>query len=139
MAKVYLAARYSRRQEMLGVRDVLEAFGHEITSRWINSDHQVDDKGLSVEAEHSERVRFAIEDWKDLQDADWVLNFTEPPRSTNSRGGRHVELGGALALGKRCIVIGPRENVFHCLPQVELFKTWRDFVAAVCPSFKETA
>src|SRR6185437_10509575 len=33
--EVYLAARYSRRQEMLGVRDVLAALGYRVTSRWI--------------------------------------------------------------------------------------------------------
>lgn len=34
--KIYLAARYSRNDEMRGVRDVLTALGHEVTSRWID-------------------------------------------------------------------------------------------------------
>ena len=34
--KVYLAARYSRNEEMRGVRDVLEVLGYEVTSRWID-------------------------------------------------------------------------------------------------------
>lgn len=46
-----------------------------------------------------------------------------------SRGGRHVEFGMALALGKRVIVVGPRENVFHLLPEVEVHVNWNDFVA----------
>ena len=33
--KVYLAARYGRRLEMLEVAKRLEATGHEVTSRWI--------------------------------------------------------------------------------------------------------
>ena len=37
---------------------------------------------------------------------------------------RDVELSGALAFGKTCIVIGPRENVFHCLPQVIWYPDW---------------
>lgn len=33
--RIYLAARYSRNDEMRGVRDVLTALGYEVTSRWI--------------------------------------------------------------------------------------------------------
>jgi hypothetical protein len=125
--QVYLAARYSRRLELCGHADELKALGFGITSRWLKGDHQVDDRGLSVEGESSERVRFATEDWDDVMRADWCLNFTETPRGSNSRGGRHVEFGAALAADKRCVVIGPRENVFHCLPNVEVFPDWESF------------
>lgn len=126
--KVYLAARYSRREELNGYAAQLRELGCVVTSRWLDGDHQVDDRGLSTEAEASERVRFACEDWSDLEDADWCISFTESPRSANSRGGRHVEFGAALALGKRCVVVGPRENVFHCIPQVEVFPDWTIFL-----------
>lgn len=126
MSLIYLASRYSRYPEMQKVRDELEALGHVITSRWINGDHQIDDAGLSVQAKEEERVRFATEDVSDLVRADIVVSFTEAPRSSNSRGGRHVEHGMALALGKRCLVIGHRENVFHCLPEVQFFETWSE-------------
>ena len=102
----------------------LESTGHIITSRWINGNHQIDDKGLSVEAKKAERERFAVEDMEDLLEADVCISFTETPRSTNSRGGRHVEFGIAIAAGKRCIVVGPRENVFHCLPKIEVYETF---------------
>lgn len=62
----------------------------------------------------------------DLLTADCVVSFTEAPRSSNSRGGRHVEHGMAVALGKRIVVVGHRENVFHCLPEVEFFQAWQD-------------
>lgn len=128
--KIYLASRYSRREELCGYRAVLEADGHTITSRWLNGNHQIDDQGLSVQATESERVRFAVEDWDDLMAADCCISFTEIPRSERTRGGRHVEFGAALAAGKQCIVIGPRENVFHCLPWVSYFTSWTDFRAA---------
>lgn len=128
MAKIYLASRYSRYLEMQGYRSVLENYGHKITSRWINGKHQVDDAGLSVEAVEHERVRFAQEDLEDLLAADWVISFTEKPRSSNSRGGRHVEFGIALALEKVLVVIGYRENVFHCLPEVMYYQHWEDFI-----------
>jgi nucleoside 2-deoxyribosyltransferase len=129
--KIYLAARYSRREELLDYRAHLQAIGHEVTSRWLHGNHQIDDAGLSVEGEHKERVRFALEDWEDLDAADTVINFTETPRSTSSRGGRHVEFGAALAMDKRCIVVGPRENVFHCLPAVEVYANFDEALAAL--------
>lgn len=125
--KIYLAARYSRREELCAYRTALEAAGHIVTSRWLNGDHQVDDAGLSAEAAEEERVRFATEDWDDLMSAGCCISFTEHPRATNSRGGRHVEFGAALAAGQTCIVVGPRENVFHCLPTVRWFPTWDAF------------
>lgn len=126
--KIYLAARYSRREELCGYRTELEELGFEITSRWLNGNHQIDDQGLSVEAKAEERTRFAREDWGDLMAADICINFTETPRSTNSRGGRHVEFGAALAAGKMCYVVGPRENVFHCLPVVGWHEAWESCV-----------
>lgn len=116
--KIYLAARYSRFQEMQGYRTQLEARGYEVTSRWINGDHQVDNDALA-EARNAERIRFATEDRADLMAASVVIAFTEEPRKTTTRGGRHVEAGIALATGKRLIVNGWRENVFYCLPEVE--------------------
>lgn len=127
--KIYLASRYSRREELCVYANVLKAAGHEVTSRWLDGNHQIDDAGLSVQAQHSERVRIASEDWQDLLTAEICISFTETPRSTNSRGGRHVEFGAAMALSKRVIIIGPPENVFHCLPQVERYLDWEDFKA----------
>jgi hypothetical protein len=135
--KVYLAARYSRREELCVYRADLHEAGYEVNSRWLNGAHQVylDGEPLGLEQEAliesgnaspEIRGRLAAEDWNDVLDANVVISFTESPRSGNSRGGRHVEFGAALALGLRCIVVGYRENVFHCLPEVEFFETWAD-------------
>lgn len=135
--KIYLASRYSRREEMVAAAALLVKHGHIVTSRWILGDHQVDDRGLSEQAHEAERTRFATEDYDDLRAADCTISFTEPPRSTSSRGGRHVEFGMAMALGQLCVVIGPRENVFHCLPKVVVlpafdhFMEWIDIAAGV--------
>lgn len=137
MTKIYLAARYSRHTEMQGYAAELRAAGHTVTSRWINGSHQVMLNGEPLGAEReamfesghtsmeNQRREFAGHDWDDLMAADIVISFTEQPRMvSNSRGGRHVEFGAALAAGKRCIVVGWRENVFHCLPTVEFCHTW---------------
>ena len=127
--KIYLAARYSRRVELLAYRDALEALGHTITSRWLHGDHQVDDKGLSLEAHATERERFATEDFNDVMSAKLLVAFTEIPRTSNSRGGRHVELGIALGAGLETVVIGPRENVFCCLPCVRVYDAFAGFMS----------
>ena len=130
--KIYLASRYSRFPEMQSYRSELERAGFSVTSRWINGGHQMDSAGMSTQAGEVNRMQFAQEDYDDLCSADCVISFTEEPRTmSNSRGGRHVEHGMAIALGKRVIVVGHRENIFHCLPQVEFFPTWEDAQAAL--------
>lgn len=133
---------------MQGYAEALHEIGIEVTSRWIHGAHQAtfDGSPLGPEREalfeegHAsmlvQRREFAQHDWDDLMAADMVVSFTEKPRdATTSRGGRHVEFGAAMAAGKRLIVIGYRENVFHCLPQVEFFKTWdQALYHAIAPS-----
>lgn len=128
---IYLAARYSRYPEMQRYADDLRARGHTITSAWIAGDHEVD--WTDPRQAEAERVRFAVEDLADLMKANICISFTEEPGNApgRNRGGRHVEFGIALSLamqheGMTCIVVGPRENVFHCLPQVRVYATWDD-------------
>lgn len=139
--RIYLAARYKRRLELCEYRKQLIGMGHDVQARWLHGGHQISDKGVPigdggealVEATggHSEegahlRAKFANDDWEDVTGADLVINFTEPPRAEANRGGRHVEFGIALALGKRVMVIGHRENLFHWLPQVEFYEWWEE-------------
>jgi hypothetical protein len=64
--------------------------------------------------------------------ADAVIIFTEIPNTVLATGGRHVEFGLALAQGKRVIVVGPRENVFHyLLPESQVFATWNQAFATI--------
>jgi len=136
---VYLAARYSRRLELCSYRSDLEDLGHKITSRWLNGSHQIDDKGVPIGDDGERRFEmgdpalshwrehFATEDVADVLAAEMLIAFTEEPRSGNSRGGRHVELGIAIGAGKNVVVIGPRENVFCWLPQVDWHGSWAEF------------
>lgn len=123
--KVYLAARYSRHGEMAQYAADLAAHGHTVTSRWIHGDHDLP-LGVSQAEAEAIGVRFAQEDWQDLMEAGAVINFTEEPGKAGgrNRGGRHVEFGAALAMQKRCIVVGWRENVFHHLPEVQFAPDW---------------
>jgi hypothetical protein len=129
--KIYLAARYSRFEEMQQYALALAAHGHTITSRWILGDHDIRAQGQSEADIYL--PTWAHEDWDDLLDADACLSFTEAPSDApgRSRGGRHVEHGIALALNKRCMVIGYRENIFHWLEPVEFYATFPECLAAL--------
>lgn len=154
--KIYLAARYSRRLELCGYRDQLRAIGHTVEAVWLNGEHQISDTGTPI-GEHGEalveamgiagreafygnadkraaelRRKFAHDDYDDVRGCDLCISFTEPPRSDGrGRGGRHVEFGIALALGKLVWIVGPRENIFHWLPRVSHFEIWPDALAAL--------
>lgn len=134
---IYLAARYSRIDELNFYKRELEAWGHIVTSRWLNGEHQIHGydayqvaRGNDLVTFPEKAALFAQDDVEDLAAADVVISFSEEPRNGNSgRGGRHVELGLALAQEKRLILVGPRENVFHCLPMVERWPDWSAFTA----------
>ena len=131
--RIYLAARYSRWHELTDYAQQLRACGFVITSRWLEGCSPLSSEGLSEEAPFEQRIKLAQQDWEDLMAADICISFTEPPRSGNTRGGRHVEMGAALAAQKRIIVVGHRENVFHCLPQVEFHRTWQECFQVLIP------
>lgn len=119
--KVYLAARYSRNPEMREVRDRLVAAGHQVTSRWIDNHGGELEESFTPEAlsaNPSFCAKYGMDDVEDLEAADVVVSFTG--KGGGGKGGRHVEFGMAYSLGKPCILIGPRENIFHCLPTVAM-------------------
>ena len=59
-----------------------------------------------------------------IEVADLVVSFTEDPKTAWVRGGRHWECGYASAMGVDQLIVGPREIVFHCLPDMDHVDTW---------------
>lgn len=127
--RIYLAADYVRKHEMRGCRDVIEALGHEVTSSWIDTPDHVEDAGIGSSAitdgNYMDYASYAKTDWNDIHVSDMLVLFTT---GELTRGGRHTEFGLALAWGKMTAIVGPREHVFHCLPEVAHHKTWLAFV-----------
>lgn len=109
---VYLCARYGRVEEMRAVARVLDAHRVGCCSRWLWTDNE--EEAMTLPA----RGAMADECLEDIRAADVVVAFTEPADSPYSRGGRHVELGYALALRKPVVILGPVENIFCALPWV---------------------
>jgi hypothetical protein len=117
--KVYIAARYTRKEEMKDVRDRLEFNGIEVTSSWLDEPHSANTQLNELPDNHN--AHYAIADLVDIVRADEIIFFSES--ELTPRGGRHVEFGYALATAKEVTVIGPRENIFHYLGRVKVYET----------------
>ncbi len=123
MTAVYLASRYERREELRKHASQFTAAGFEVVSSWLWTD-------LGATADEA-RMCLA-----DLDRADTLVFFAEDPAIGWPRGSRCVEYGYALRAGKRLLVVGERENLFHqLLTDADVFKTADDLITAL---LKET-
>jgi len=87
----------------------LELRGHEITSRWLKAPDEMNDN-------------YAREDLQDVADAEMLLALHPDGWEDRGTGGRHVEFGYALALGKQVVLVGKRSNIFHHLDCVRVIE-----------------
>jgi nucleoside 2-deoxyribosyltransferase len=126
--KVYLAGRYSRRSELRALIPLLKERNITVQSRWLNETLALDAKLSDVSPALCRE--FAQVDLDDIDAADTLVFFAEDPLVGTPRGGRHVEFGYALAKGKRLVVIGAQENIFHFLPNTIIYSTVQDFLDA---------
>ena len=105
---VYLAGSLARRDELKAIRDHLQNdWSFVVVSRWLDSHHE------DGECTPAYLMQCAQEDLDDIDAADVFVAVMEPDGSPNTRGGRHVEYGYALARDKCLVVCGRRETVFH--------------------------
>lgn len=115
---LYLASGYSWRPNLLNLKQLLEAQGHVVVSRWLRFierperySHDWQEFALMV----------ARENLEDLQRTEGLIVDSRGIRKENN-GGVHTELGFALARNLPIFLIGERGNTFHWLPQVCLIK-----------------
>lgn len=113
--RVYLAGPMQMRPQLRGCRDYLELANISITSRWL--DTEVSDHN-QITAE--ERRKWSQQDFEDIAMADIVVVWSILAWFNKGTGGRHVELGYAIGVGKPIILVGLRENLFHWHPRVLL-------------------
>ncbi len=107
--KIYLAAPYPMRTDAVSLMHHLESQGHIVTSRWLREPMAND----AVSAQM---------DLDDVTAADLLLLINPPAWANAGTGGRHTEVGYALALGKAVVVLGVQSNVFHELAQVRVIE-----------------
>lgn len=126
--KVYLAAAWSRREEILGVAEELKKLGVVITSRWLT-----EEQGLQTRPTPGFLRERAYIDLADVAASDVLVRFTDTLETMGAiydeseaawvpvnfvTGARHDETGYALGLGKTVFVVGGRQNIFDYLDRV---------------------
>ena len=113
----YLAGRFGARDKLRDIRDRITL--HRSVASWLDvaarEEDVRDSGGRYIGAVCRE---YAQCDLRDIAACDvFVLVDDGEPSS----GGRHVELGYALALGKHVVRVGPGSNIFAAsLPDVSL-------------------
>ena len=122
--KFYLAAGFSRKDEIAEKTAQLQAIGVGVTSTWPWEDAAPNSTLAEVGDAHL--IVNGAKDISEIDKADGVILFTQEPTKSFVRGGRMHEFGYAHGKSKRLIVCGPRENIFHYLPDVEVFETFED-------------
>jgi hypothetical protein len=123
---VYLAAQFERKEEMRKYRDELKELGITVTSRWIEPNLQEEVLDVNNLAQEWMRgAQYAISDFDDIRRSVTFIMFT----NGLGRGGHHTELGIALTMNRDVIIIGKRENVFHCLSGITVFQDWETFIS----------
>lgn len=130
--KIYIAARYGRKDELKKLFAQIELAGHKCTSRWISEGE-----------EGKTQMEAAMMDVDDVLRADALVFVGEPSGSVNRGGGRWFEFGVAYHAGKTCYTILTREgeigeghfgsregheSVFTHLPSVVNFYSHEDFL-----------
>jgi hypothetical protein len=113
MRKIYLAAPFEWIDRMKAYAGQLRALGFEVTSRWLDEQDKGGDTDLTdadggTQLDKTElAIQFAVRDIRNILSADTVIEFN--PGKALIRNTRLAEFGGALFLGKQCIVIGPED------------------------------
>lgn len=110
MSSIYIAAPYELRDEAIEVMRDMIVRGNIVTSRWLI--------GKDVNCDESARM-----DLDDIDAAATLLLLNPIEYSNKGTGGRHTEVGYAIALSKRIIIIGARSNIFHYLDSIIVVDT----------------
>jgi len=129
---VYLSSQFEDGPVLRKVRDDLVRTGCHVTSRWLDAESSTPATAHAHEDDAAATLAaIACQDIEDIQAADVVVVFNPHEACNIGRGGRHVETGYALALGKKVVIVGARANVFHWMPQVTVVDDWCDLMEAL--------
>jgi hypothetical protein len=117
--KVYLAAAFCRKEEILQVAKQLEELGIVITSRWLTEQNEVPTDTTKA-AFLAERAQIDLDD---IDRADVLVRFTDDLSSPTvpshlATGSRMGETMWALGHHKPVVIVGGHQCVFDYLPRV---------------------
>lgn len=115
---VYLAASWTRRQEIRGYANELLSHGIRVRSRWLEETECHDELAFEQFLQQN-----ALIDTEDIRRSDVLVRFTDDLSaafvpSRLATGARMFETGYAYALGKHVVVVGGNQCVFDRLPEI---------------------
>jgi nucleoside 2-deoxyribosyltransferase len=122
MTKVYLASRYGDKAQTQKYADDLKFAGFECTSNWLTEPHEAD--SLLSDLTPDLKIEYARQDVKDVLRSDVFVVFTAEEHTPIIRGGHVFETGMAYAAKIPILVVGPRQCLFHWLPEIQICPTW---------------
>lgn len=114
--RIYVASNWASQVRMQGIKFKLEEMGHEVCSGWLEEDNA---QAMSTLTPKKMKL-YSHRDLGEIMTADLLIIDTGEESNT---GGREVEYGVALALGKLVWVVGPVRNIFHSVPRHQ-FNDW---------------
>jgi hypothetical protein len=110
----------------------------DIVSSWHDQNNLEEGYDISTRAGEGIGWDSALRDLVDVSRADVFVIFTN--EGGGGHDGRHVETGAYLhrmvqeiwdlTNRLRFVTIGPREHIFHCHPDAEIFDSFEDFLCA---------
>ncbi|MBS0655147.1 MAG: nucleoside 2-deoxyribosyltransferase [Verrucomicrobia bacterium] len=120
LMKYYIATSLSRVTAHHIVREALKTCGHEISYDWTSHG--------SVKSTSKERLQeVATLELEGIADADFVVVLLP------GGGGTHLELGFAIAKGKKVFLHSEEPSLFELGPQTNAFYHHPDIIQLVCP------
>lgn len=122
--RVYIAGPWAKKELMHGAHAFVARRlrgAAKVVSTWTTQEER--------EYTDAELQALAERDWAELRSADTLILCGFKVKSE----GKAVEMGAALALGMRVILVGTGLNIFCRLPQVEHVKTLGAAVALLQP------
>jgi nucleoside 2-deoxyribosyltransferase len=132
--KVYVAARWDDRPDAVLIKTFLEENHVLVTSTWLTDhDNQSMDalKARGPQLVVKESRERAVKDFEDIDRADCFLQYSPRKGFKQGTGGKHVEMGYAMARGKSIFIMGERENIFHYHPTVRLVDSVASFLRSL--------
>ena len=120
--KVYIASHFSRKNEVRMAAQELRALDIDVVSTW----HRETTKSNSIMHKGNARTwrKYALSDLNELCGCTHFVLFSMGATKKFSRGSHCWEAGFASGQGKKCIVVGERQVIFHYLPGERICKTW---------------
>jgi hypothetical protein len=129
VTSIYIATRFDWYRQAALARHLLTEAGHHVTSRWIDEAARFDGVCAAVPIGDPRRAANARMDLDDLEAAEAILVLVPPGGGC----GMWLELGYAMALGKRVVMVGParERTIFAELAGVEVFARLNEAVEAL--------